>query len=276
MPIDDVADAWQIGDQYEEYIGRWSRRVAPLFLAWLGIPPGRRWLDVGCGTGALTAAIGEAAAPSALTGVDPSEGFLRTARERLPGTVALLPGEATRIPMPDRSVDVVVSGLVLNFVADPDAALREMVRVTAEGGTVAAYVWDYGEGMQIIRIFWDAAAGLDPRAALLDEGLRFPGCRPDALVDLFTGAGLARAEATAFEIPTPFESFDAYWGAFLGAQGPAPSYVASLTDDERQRLRESVRGRLPTEADGSIRLRARAWGVRGEVGGAPQGGSGSD
>jgi SAM-dependent methyltransferase len=268
MPIDDVTDAWQIGDQYEEYIGRWSRRVAPLFLAWLGMPAGRRWLDVGCGTGALTSAIWEAAAPSALTGVEPSEGFLRTARERLPGPVALLPGDATRIPMPDDSVDVVVSGLVLNFVPDPVSALREMTRVTVDGGTVAAYVWDYAEGMQLIRIFWDTAAGVDPRAALLDEGLRFPGCRPDSLVDLFTGAGLIAVESTPLEIPTPFDSFEAYWSSFLGGQGPAPSYVASLTDEERERLRESVRDRVPAEADGSIRLRARAWGVRGEVSGS--------
>ena len=269
MPIDDVPDAWRLGDQYEAYIGRWSRRVAPLFLAWLGIPPGRRWLDVGCGTGALTAAIWEAAAPSELTAVDPSEGFLRTARERLPGAVTLLPGEGTRIPLPDRSVDVAVSGLVLNFIADQDAALREMARVTTAGGTVAAYVWDYAEGMELLRIFWDAAAGLDPRAALLDEGLRFPGCRPDTLVELFTGAGLAAAEATALDIPTPFDSFDAYWDSFLGGQGPAPSFVASLTEEGRGRLRESIRGRVPTEADGSIRLRARAWAVRGEVGVAP-------
>src|SRR5512145_1244497 len=159
-----VSDTWERGSPYEQYVGRWSRRVAPVFLSWLSVPAGRRWLDVGCGTGALCAAIADRCSPASVAGVEPSEGFLRTAKENLAGRVALHQGSATAIPLGDASVDVVVSGLVLNFVADPRAALAEMARVTADGGTIAAYVWDYPGRMDLMRIFWDAAVDLDPAA----------------------------------------------------------------------------------------------------------------
>ena len=184
-----VSDTWESGSPYERYIGRWSRQVAPLFLSWLNVPAGRRWLDVGCGTGALCAAIVDRCSPSSVTGVEPSEGFLRTARENLAGRVALLQGSATAVPLADASVDVVVSGLVLNFVPDQRAALVEMARVASRGGTIAAYVWDYAGKMELIRHFWDAAGQLDADAARLDEGARFPLCRAEPLEELFTGAG---------------------------------------------------------------------------------------
>src|ERR671918_10302 len=152
-----VSDTWERGSLYEQYVGRWSRRVAPLYLSWLNIPAGRRWLDLGCGTGALSAAIVDHCAPSAVAGVEPSEGFLQTAKENLAGRVALHQGLATAIPLADGSVDVVVSGLVLNFVPDQRAALAEMTRVTDNGGTIAAYVWDYAGKMELMRVFWDTA-----------------------------------------------------------------------------------------------------------------------
>ena len=145
-----IHDNWQQGDPYDRYIGRWSRQVAPPFLSWLAIPPELRWLDVGCGTGALCSAIVEHARPAALTGVEPSEGFLALARQQLPASVQLCAGNAAAIPLQDADVDVVVSGLVLNFVPDVALALAEMSRVTAPGGTVAAYVWDYAEGMEVL------------------------------------------------------------------------------------------------------------------------------
>src|SRR5687768_10760100 len=208
-----VADTWERGDPYERYVGRWSRRVAPRFLAWLDVPPGRRWLDVGCGTGALCAAIGDQCAPRSVTGVEPSAGFLSTARERLGDRVAFHEGSATRIPLGNASVDVVVSGLVLNFVSDPLAALAEMARVTGPGGTIGAYVWDYAGEMQIIRFFWDAAVDLDASAALLDEGVRFPWCHRDGVHEVFVSAGLGAVDVTAIDIQTPFASFDEYWRA---------------------------------------------------------------
>jgi SAM-dependent methyltransferase len=259
------SDIWQLGNPYERYVGRWSRLVAPPFLAWLGVPPGRRWLDVGCGTGALCAAIVEHAAPASLTGVEPSEGFLKAARHTLPGHVTLLPGSAAAIPLPDAAADVVVSGLVLNFVPDLNAALGEMARVATPGAVFGAYVWDYAGRMELMRHFWDAAVALDPAAAKLDEGLRFPLCRPEALGAEVRAAGFRNVEVTAIDVQTPFASFEDYWEPFLGGQGPAPSYAMSLDEAARGKLRERLRGQLPLQDDGSIQLVARAWAVRARV-----------
>jgi len=260
-----VSDTWERGSPYEQYVGRWSRRVAPLFLSWLDVPAGRRWLDVGCGTGALCAAIADRSSPSSVAGVEPSEGFLRAAKENLADRAMLHQGSATAIPLGDASVDVTVSGLVLNFVADQRAALTEMARVTVKGGTIAAYVWDYGGKMELMRFFWDAAAELDPSAAKMDEGIRFPLCRPEALEKLFASAGLKGVEAKAIDIPTQFANFDDYWHPFLGGKGPAPAYAMSLDEAARTRLRDRIRERLPIEASGSIPLTARAWATRATV-----------
>ncbi|HKX39082.1 MAG TPA: methyltransferase domain-containing protein [Burkholderiales bacterium] len=257
-----VSDTWERGSPYERYVGRWSRQVAPLFLSWLSVPAGRRWLDVGCGTGALCAAILDGCSPSSVAGVEPSEGFLKTAAENLAGRATLHQGSATAIPLDDGSVDVVVSGLVLNFVPDQHAALLEMARVTGKGGTIAAYVWDYAGKMDLMRFFWDAAVELDPAASKLDEGVRFPLCRPEALEKVFASAGLKSVEVTAIDIPTLFADFDDYWRPFLGGQGPAPAYAMSLDEVARARLRDRIRERLPVKANGSISLTARAWAAR--------------
>lgn len=260
-----VSDTWERGSPYEQYVGRWSREVAPKFLSWLNIPAGRRWLDVGCGTGALCAAIVDHCSPSSVAAVEPSEGFLKTAKENLAGRAALYQGSATAIPLNDASVDVVVSGLVLNFVPDQRAALVEMARVTGKGGTIATYVWDYAGKMELMRFFWDAAAELDPDAAKLDEGARFPLCRPEALEELFASTGLEEVEVKPIDIPTPFANFDDYWQPFLGGQGPAPAYVMSLDETASARLRDRLRERLPIAANGSISLIARAWAARASV-----------
>ena len=256
-------DLWQHGDPYERYVGRWSRRVAPLFLDWLDQPAGLRWLDVGCGTGALAEAIDACCSPAALIGVDPSEGFLAAARGRLGARASLLVGEAGSLPLPDASVDTVVSGLVLNFVPDAASALDEMARVTRDEGTTAAYVWDYAERMDLMRFFWDAAAELDPAAVRLDEGSRFPLCDPSALAELFEAGAYTEVATTAIEVPTVFADFDDYWMPFLGGQGPAPAYALSLDAAARDALRARLRERLPFARDGSIALTARAWAVRG-------------
>jgi SAM-dependent methyltransferase len=260
-----VSDTWERGSPYERYVGRWSRRVAPPFLAWLSIPAGRRWLDVGCGTGALCAAILDHCSPASVAGVEPSPGFLNTAAQNLAGRAQLHQGSATAIQLEDASVDVVVSGLVLNFVPDQRAALAEMARVTARGGTIAAYVWDYAGRMDLMRFFWDAATELDPDAAKLDEGIRFPLCNPQALEALFTAAELNQVEVKAIDIPTPFANFDDYWQPFLGGQGPAPAYAMSLDESARERLRERLRERIPAAADGALFLTARAWAARATV-----------
>jgi SAM-dependent methyltransferase len=261
----EVSDNWERGSSYERYVGRWSRQVAPPFLSWLRVPSRRKWVDVGCGTGALCAAILDHCSPLSVTGVEPSERFLKKVAENLAGRAVIRQGNAMAIPLGDSSVDVVVSGLVLNFVPDQPAALAEMARVTGSGGTIGAYVWDYAAKMELIRFFWDAAVELNPDIAAMDEGVRFPLCRPEALTELFAGAGLRGIEVTAIDIPTPFANFDEYWQPFLGGQGPAPAYVMSLGEAARARLRDRIRERIPVEADGSILLTARAWAIRGSV-----------
>jgi SAM-dependent methyltransferase len=258
------ADRWSSGETYEPYIGRWSRLVAREFLAWLAIPTGQRWLDVGCGTGALTQTILRDAGPSAVTGVDPSEGYIAYAQAATPDPRAhFTVGDARSLLDEAGAYDAVVSGLALNFVPEPERASVEMARVARPGGIVAAYVWDYAGRMQLMRHFWDAAVALDPAARDLDEGPRFPLCHPEPLERLFAAAGLRDVLTRAIDVATVFRDFDDYWSPFLGGQGPAAGYAMSLDEERRAALRERIRAGLPIAADGSISLVARAWAVRG-------------
>ncbi|KAB2344534.1 class I SAM-dependent methyltransferase [Actinomadura rudentiformis] len=257
-------EVWAAGDAYEAYIGRWSRSVADAFLQWLNVPAGRRWLDVGCGTGALTATALATAEPAQITGVDTSAAFLAHARAHIVDKRATFHlADAQALPFPDQHFDVVVSGLALNFVPDPHRAAAELARVTAPGGLAAAYVWDYAEGMAMLRYFWDAAVTLNPAAAELDEGRRFPLCRPEPLSRLWALAEMDEVTVQAIEVPTVFADFDDYWNPFLGGQGPAPGWVMSLAGERRDALRDLLHARLPRGQDGSIPLTAKAWAVRG-------------
>ncbi len=257
-------DMWSSGTAYEAYMGRWSRLVAREFLAWLALPQGQRWLDVCCGTGALTQTILSVAEPLAVVGIDRSEAFVASARASTPDARARFAvGDAQSLPVESGVYDAVVSGLALNFVPDPARAAAEMARAARPDGIVAVYVWDYAGQMQLMRLFWDAAGALDPQAHDLDEGPRFALCQPAPLANLFTVAGLREVATRAIDVPTVFRDFDDYWSPFLGGQGSAPSYVASLGEEHRTALRERVRANLPMAADGSIALIARAWAVRG-------------
>jgi SAM-dependent methyltransferase len=259
---------WARGDAYEPYVGRWSRLVAARFLDWLQVPANRAWLDVGCGTGALSATIAERTSARRVLGVDPSDTFVSYARARVAPPVEFAVGEAERLPVADGSFEAVVSGLVLNFLSDPLRGLAEMARATAPGGIVAVYVWDYAGEMQLMRYFWDAAVDLDDAAAALDEGTRFPICKPYPLLSLARTAGLQDPQVCSLDVDTVFRDFDDYWSPFLGGQGPAPAYAMSLDEAARTRLRELIRSRLPTRDDGTIQLVARAWAVKGTVGSA--------
>lgn len=258
------ADRWSSGAAYEGYIGRWSRVVAPIFLDWLDVPSGADWLDVGCGTGVLTRAILEHGDPRSVVGVDPSDGFLHHARAATTDPRARFEtGSAGATGRPDASVDAVVAGLVLNFVPDLPAALDEFQRVVRADGIVAAYVWDYASGMQLLRYFFDAAIALDPDMAAHDEGVRFPITHEGRLAVAFAGAGLDDVRQRPIDIPTVFRDFDDLWAPFLGGTGAAPTYVATLGERERDALREQLRASLPIEPDGSIHLSARVWAVKG-------------
>ena len=238
--------AWASGAAYDPFLGRWSRLVAAEFVRWLDVAPGARWVDVGCGTGALTETILRDAAPASVLGVEPSEAFAAHARAAVPAA-RVVRGSATALPLRDGAADLVVSGLVLNFVPDPAKAVAEARRV---GRTVAAYVWDYG-AMEMLGHFWAAAGDLGH-----DETARSPMVHPVTLGELTGG------EPYAIDVTLRYADFDDYWTPFLGGTGPAPAYLATLDDDAREALRERVRARLPVAADGSIPLTARAWAVR--------------
>jgi SAM-dependent methyltransferase len=256
--------AWASGDSYERYVGRWSRLVAQEFVQWLALPQNKAWLDVGSGTGILSRTILAIANPQKLKGIDRSERFVDFASGQVTQShVEFEVGDAQDLPVESEAFDAAVSGLVLNFVPQPQRMIAEMKRAVRRGGTVALYVWDYAGKMQFMRYFWNAAAALDATAKHLDEGRVSPICNPDLLTELFQNAGLSEIEMGPIDIWTEFRDFDDFWSPFLGGQGPAPSYTMSLSEEQRGRLRERLYNSLPFALDGSIPLVARAWAVKG-------------
>lgn len=222
-------------------MGRWSRPLARAFVEWLQPKSSAHWLEVGCGTGAVTSTICELCEPASVIACDPSEPFIAHARKNLSDARAsFVVTGAEALPHREGGFDAIVSGLVLNFLPDPGQAVASVRERLRPGGTVAACVWDYAEGMEFLRPFWEEAVASDPRAAPLDEGRRFPLCRTAALASLFRAGGLAQVETEPLEIPTDFVTFDDYWTPFLRGTGPAPSYVASLDPLSRELLRRAA------------------------------------
>jgi SAM-dependent methyltransferase len=257
---------WSSGDAYEQYMGRWSRCVAPHFLDWLSVSSDSEWIDVGCGTGVLSSTILARCAPSSVAGIDPSEAFVEAAQSQISDPrFTCRKGSGEALPFEENEFAVAVSGLVLNFVGDKSKAVAEMKRVVRPGGKVALYVWDYAGHMQIMRYFFDAATEMDPGAREFDDGVKAPICRPGPLAGLFKEVGLADIEVQGLDIPTAFENFDDYWTPFLGGTGSAPKYCTSLSPEAQARLHEKLRNRLPTGPQGEILLAARAWAVKGRV-----------
>lgn len=262
-------DAWAAGDSYDAYMGRWSRPIAARFLDWLAMPSGLEWLELGCGTGALTAAVVRQCEPASLIAIDPSEGFLAGARQNVDDPrVDFRVGDAGSLAsQPPGSRDVAVAALVINFIPDRLEALRAMKRIVRPGGTLGFYVWDYpGGGVEFMRAFWTAAVALDPMARDLTEDRRFPFCTREALVDLAQQAGLGTLELTGIVSPSVFRDFDDYWRPFTLGAGPAPGYCASLSPEARERLRQRLYDSLPREKDGAIALSTRAWAIKARVG----------
>ncbi|MGO4407529.1 class I SAM-dependent methyltransferase [Bosea sp. RAF48] len=264
MPDQTRHDAWQAGENYDRYMGRWSRELAPLFVDWLNPLPGFEWLDVGCGTGALTEALLGGAVPVSVIGIDPSEGLLAVARERVTNwRASFRQGSAEALPVETASCDAVGSALMLNFVPDRDKALAEMRRAVRPGGLISFYVWDYpGGGVQFVRTFWTAATALDPNAAELNADRRFPFCTAEGLTELAASAGLIDIACEPITVPTLFRSFDDFWQPFTLGTGPAPGYCASLPLAARERLRQRLRESLSFATDGTIPMEARAWAVQ--------------
>jgi SAM-dependent methyltransferase len=257
-------DNWKAGDAYESYMGRWSRPLARSFIGWLTPMRGAHWLDVGCGTGALTSAICELADPASVLACDPSEPFIDHARRTLlDGRVAFVVAGDEDLSDVGGALDYIVSGLVLNFIANPDRAIARMIQRLRRGGMIAAYVWDYADGIEFLRRFWNEAVALDSAAADLDEGRRFLLCKPEALKRLFLEASLRDVTVGTLEIPTRFQHFADFWTPFLRGTGPAPAYVASLPEERRDLVRNRLERSLTVETDGGISLVARAWAVSG-------------
>ena len=255
-------DAWRAGKSYDHYMGRWSRRIAARFVEWLAPPRDAAWLEIGCGTAALTATVLAQCAPRSILAIDPSQDFVAYARASIgDARVRFEVADARKLPAKDASIDVVASALVLNFIPERPQALAEMQRVLKPSGLLSFYVWDYpGGGIGFIDAFWKAAAELDPRAGALDEGKRFPFCTRDGLAALCRDAGLRSLVVEPIEIETEFPDFEAFWQPFTLGAGPAPGYCSNLAEDHRAALKVHLADALGT--GGPIRLIARAWAVK--------------
>lgn len=251
-------------DAYDRHVGRYSRALARELIAFAGVRPGHRALDVGSGPGALAAELASVVGPAAVSAVEPSPPYAEACARRVPGaTVHVAPAEA--LPFEDGSFDVVLSQLVVNFLDDAGLGVSEMRRVTRGGGTVAAAVWDYAEGMTLLRSFWDAARDTDPDgAAALDEGARMRHCDPVALAALWTAGGLAEVEVAPLVVRAGYTDSEDLWAPLAAGVGPAGAYCGSLEEVGRQRLHDRLRSRLG-EPIGAFELTARAWAVAGRA-----------
>lgn len=257
-------DKWNNASLYESYVGRWSRLVAPKFLDWINQGDNLTWLDVGCGTGVLSDTIFKLKNPKRIIGIDSSESHIQFAKEhfKMNDRISFLVSDAANLPLEDNSIDVIVSGLVLNFVADIKKAIAEFKRVCRNNGMACGYVWDYSGKMEMMRYFWDAAISLSEDAFEKDEAVRFPNCNANKLRELFQSDGLSDVETTIIDVPTVFKDFDDFWTPFLSGQAPAPGYCMSLSEEARQKLKKKIFESLPVESDGSIHLIARAIAVK--------------
>jgi SAM-dependent methyltransferase len=258
--MDRPAIQFDDGAAYERLMGVWSRVAGDVFLDWLAPADGLRWLDIGCGNGAFTELLVQRCVPSAVHGIDPSEGQLAFARTRTATrAVAFELGDAMALPYADRQFDVAVMALVVVFIADPARGLREMVRVLRSGGTAAAYVWDMLDGgfplesvlAEMRAIGWTHAS--PPHAAMSCVG---------ELETLWLDAGLQDIRSCEIAVERSFESFDDFWASALSSPTVAPP-LACRTPREIERLRERVRSRVPTDAQGRVAIRARAHAIQG-------------
>jgi len=252
-------------EAYEHFMGRWSRRMAPLLVDFAGVPESGRILDAGSGTGALAFTIAERRTRVEVLGIDPSREYVAyaTRRNSFGDRMRFAEGDAQDLHFAPASFAAAISLFVFNFIPDPAKGLAELRRVTVRGGTIAAAVWDYSGRMEMLRAFWEAAASAGPAAARLNES-RMPLSHTGELARLWRQGGLDRVRERPLEIRMAFANFADYWDAFLTGQGPAGAYVRTLDDAHRQALRDALKLRLRVTAESlPLALPARAWAVRG-------------
>jgi SAM-dependent methyltransferase len=248
------------GEDYERFMGRWSRQLARRFVQFAGLAGVTRVIDVGCGTGALAAAIAEVAPAAEIVGVDPSAAFVELARSQTRGRFEV--GDSQALAFDDASFDAACACLVLNFIPDQKVALAEMRRVVRPSGTVAAVVWDHAEGMTMLKTFWDVVDALDNRPKSAEEPNPLLG--PEALRRLWAEAGLEDIAFAPLVIDMPFASFDDYWQPFGRGQGPAGAYIAQASPALRAEIERGLRRRFSiTDPRAPFTLTARAWAIRG-------------
>ncbi len=245
-------------DAYDQFMGTWSRPMAPQLAELARVSSGLRALDVGCGPGALTTELASRLGPAAVAAVDPSESFVAAARARNPG-VDVRQAAAEHLPFPDGVFDAALAQLVVHFMADPVAGLAEMTRVTRAGGVVAACVWDHAGGLGPLGTFWRAARDLDPG---VDDESHLAGTRAGHLAELFQSAGMREVEQATLSVSRDHASFEDWWEPYTRGVGPAGAYVSRLDAEQRVELRERCRALLPA---GPFTLTARAWAARGVV-----------
>lgn len=242
------------GSTYDAFMGRYSVPLSEPFADAAGVAPGATALDLGCGPGALTGVLVSRLGADAVFACDPSPTFLEACRARHPGVV-VKQGRAESIPFGDDSVDHALAQLVLHFVTDPARAATEMARVVRPGGTVAACVWDFADGMELLRAFWDAASTVDADAPDEARTLRFG--RPGEIAELFASASLEDVQESTLDVASTYASFDELWRGFLAGVGPAGAYCVGLTEPDRERLRVALLLRCGSPV-GPLTLGARA------------------
>ena len=259
-----LAKSMSAKEAYDWRAGRWSQAVGRSFVEWLGCAPGLRWLEIGCGAGALSRAILEKGEPGKLIGIDPSgEDLAQTRRTLRDGRAEFQLGVMEALPFPDGSFDVIASGLVFNFLKDAPLAFREMQRVIVPGGCVAGYVWDFAGEMQVVRRFWDSAIAVDSAATQADQAVIFPFCTLEQLRQLFLVSGLGDVDVQPISATARFPDFATYWRALMAEDWTGGRFVNALPEIARQAIRKRLCESLPLQDDGSFVLMARAWAVRG-------------
>lgn len=256
-------ERWDDTDGYEMYVGRWSKLISASFIDWLNPTSKLRWLEIGCGTGALTKTINEKCQPAYLLAVDKSDSYLKAARENVgSGNISFLSADLSSHPLSEE-FDHITSGLVLNFIPQVQEMLKGLMNNLKNGGQMSSFVWDYGGHYQPMRHFWEAAKEVAKGVEKYDAGIKFDLCKKENLTQLFKTIGLTDVQFTAIEHIATFRDFDDYWLPIASAQGSVTEFISTLTDAQKSDLKAIIKQRLPIAFNGEIKLIISALAVKG-------------